>query len=131
MIDKEILTKFYSSDDKLIKEYHVLAGSDLETCIERTYNDLLDVEIEYIKENDEIIGYFGLEKSKYCNFLVGFFVMPELRKDKKYWKEIESKLPQNTHCGLFTKNTRAIRFLENNNYKRLGTDNTLTVFKIK
>ena len=62
MIDREILTKFYSSDGKLIKQYHVLAGSDLETCIERTYNDLLNVDIEYLKENDEIIGYFGLEK---------------------------------------------------------------------
>lgn len=130
MIDRELLTKFYSSDKDLISIHHVLAGSSLEECIEKTYNDLLNVEISYLKENDEIIGYYGLEKGKYCNFLVGFFIMPENRKNTRFWEEIESNLPENTYCGLFSNNKRAIRFLEKKGYSKVYSLKD-TVFKIK
>ena len=128
---KEAITKFYSSDNDLIEKFHIIAGNGLEACVNRTVDDLKDLEIAYIFEKEELIGYFALDKTVYHNFLVGFFIMPEYRKDHKYWNEIIEALPEFTICGLYNKNIRAQKFFAKQGYNVINKVVDGNVYKIK
>ena len=131
MIDKSILTELYKTDPELIEKFHVCHGQGLEKCVERTYNDLLVAETEYLYNGTDVIGYYSLERSPYGTFLSGFFIKPAYRKDQIKWEEIYNNLPLNTYCGLYTCNKRAIRFFEKKNYNKISDFLDSFIFQIK
>ena len=128
---KEAITKFYSSDDDLIEKFHIIAGSGLEACIDRTVDDLKDFDVTYIFNKEELIGYFATETKAYITILIGFFIMPEYRKEKKYWNEIIEALPEFALCGLYNKNTRAQRFFEKQEYKIINETVDGRIYRVK
>ena len=128
---KEAITKFYSSDNDLIEKFHIIAGSGLEACVNRTVDDLDKVDITYIYDKEELIGYFATDTQPYITYLIGFFIMPEYRKDKKYWNEIIDTLPVGTISGLYNKNIRAQKLYIKQGYKILSKTVDGRIYRIK
>lgn len=131
---KEILTECFSTDSDLLKKWHIEAPSDLETCVNRTNNDLLSINnmnFVLLKDNkDSLIGFYGTEMGCY---LTTFFIKPEYRNKeviKKFWKQVEKDMTKEYYSGLYAKNTRAIEFLKKNGgriYSQGMIDNNPTV----
>lgn len=112
-MNKELLTKLFATDSDLLSKYHILAPNSAEVCAERTFNDLInaDVKIHLIEKNNEVIGYYGIEG---VAFLTGFFLKPEHRNKEMihyFWNKVDSHFNKDYFVGLYTRNTRAIDFV--------------------
>jgi len=115
-MNKELLTELFSTDKDLLSMYHIEAPNSAEICAERTLKDMKDanVEIVLITKDIEVIGYYGVEKFGKLDFLTGFFLKPENRSKEqisKFWNEVDSKFTNGYLSGVYSKNTRAIEFL--------------------
>ena len=68
-MNKEQLAELFSTDKELLSIYHILAPNTAEICAERTLNDLKEanVEIHLIEQDNEVIGYYGIEKNGWIN----------------------------------------------------------------
>lgn len=129
-MNKEILTELFSTDPDLLSKYHIIAPNSAEACAEKTLNDLADcnVEVHLIKENDEIIGYYGLENKDGMGSLTGFFLKPEYRTKEhitKFWKEVDSHFDKDYFIGVFARNTRVIEFLKKKTTMKYEIDNVV------
>ena len=112
----DVIVNCYQSDSELVSKYHVTPGK-LSDCVDRTVSDLLNnnVNVYKIQVNDKFIGYFGESEGKYLN---GFFVMPKERKNNAdVWNVIKAHFSGSFKTAVFSKNTRAIKFLKKNNCK--------------
>jgi hypothetical protein len=123
-LTKELLRDMFSKDEDLVNKYHIEAGCGLDACVERTFNDLeqYNVETFLIKRDNRVVGYFGRENLGHLQCLTGFFIDPEYRTKEKMgsiWKEICSRFLVQFYVGLYDKNTRAIDFIKNNNGKEV------------
>jgi hypothetical protein len=134
-MNKELLTKLYSTDPELLSKYHILAPNSAEVCAERTCSDLKEwnVDIKLIKKDNEIIGYYGIERlnTGMC-FLTGFFLTPENRTKEqvtKFWNEVDSNFNQDYFVSVFKKNDKAIKFL-NKKANMMRESNNVVVFRI-
>lgn len=132
-MDKELLTKLFRTDSELLSKYHILAPNSAEVCAERTLKDLNDsnVEIHLIKQNNEVIGYYGIEGS---SFLTGFFLTPEFRTPavvELFWGRVEQHFEKDYFVGLYTKNTRAIKFMNKKTTDKYETKNDIVLFKVR
>ena len=112
-MNKELMTKLFSTDKDLLDTYHILAPNSAEVCAEKTLKDLQDsnVEIHLIEKNNEVIGYYGIEGNA---FLTGFFLTPENRDAatiELFWKKVEKHFKKDYLVALYAKNTRAINFM--------------------
>lgn len=110
---KSVITECFSTDTDLIEKWHIESGSNLETCANRTFNDLQDIDVNFYKLmiNNSVVGFFGIEDNK---FLTGFFLKPEIRKSKHiqdFWNIVDSKFSDSYMIGIFKKNERAKEFL--------------------
>lgn len=113
----EMIRKCYESDKIFIEKYHELSGSSVNECINRSINDFFvnNIDIYSLYSNNKFVGYFGDNKA---NWLVGFFIMPEMRKYKKeVWNIIESHFDGNFKMGILTKNKPAKKFFIENGCK--------------
>lgn len=109
-MNKQQLTELFSTDEELLSMYHILAPNTAEICAERTLKDLKGSYVYSFEQDNEIIGYYGIDGKS----LTGFFIKPENRNKEtitKFWNEIESNFTNDYYCGLYTKNTRAIEFI--------------------
>jgi predicted acetyltransferase len=117
---KELLKDCFATDSDLINTWHIEAGTDLDTCVNRTYNDLQkhNVMVFVLEEYNKIIGYFGIEDATDYNmgyFMTGFFIKPEYRTKKmikKFWDIIDNTFTGVYSVGVFKKNIPAIEFLK-------------------
>lgn len=111
----DVIVNCYQSDRDLISKFHVVSGSGLSSCVDRTVSDFInnDINIYSISDNNQFIGYFGESEGKFLN---GFFIMPERRKShkNKVWKMIQSHFNNDFKAAIYSKNSRAVKFLTNN-----------------
>ena len=116
---KSIVKECFDNDEKLISEYHVLAGKGLEECVEDSYNVLklyTAYDFEFYKiDDDGLIGFVGIEPS--IRHLTTFCLKKQHRtKENKWklWELITSKFEKGFMCGLYKRNSRAINYLLDN-----------------
>lgn len=131
---KEILTELLATDKDLLSIYHIEAPNTVEVCVNRTFNDLQDAKVEVIliKENEEVIGYYGIEKGIYNN-LTGFFLKPNFRTKEqiiKFWNEIDKNFDKDYFVGIYKKNIPAIKFLKKKS-TTIYEHNNVVVFKVR
>lgn len=111
----------YESDPELIEKWHIIAGSGLDQCVDRTVEDLLNCEtitFYVVTEDGEFVGYFGSEYGGH--YMPTIFILPKFRHRKAaFWKEIEATMASTWNAGVYAKNTRCISF-----YKKMGTEMT-------
>jgi len=130
---KELLAKLFSTDSDLLSKYHILAPNSAEVCAERTFKDLQDskVVVHLIEQNGEVIGYYGIEGTA---FLTGFFLTPENRTSSMielFWRRVEKHFDKDYFVGLYTKNTRAIDFMNKKTTEKYETKNDVVLFKVR
>ncbi len=109
-MNKELMTELFSTDDDLLKVYHILAPNTAEICAERTLSDLVGSSIFLFERDSRIIGYYGIQGTT----LTGFFIKPEDRNKEiisEFWNEVQSNFTKDYYCGLYNRNTRAIKFI--------------------
>lgn len=114
---KPILNQCFDKDSNLVSQWHIEAGNGLENCVNRTYNDLQNLKVEFFKieQDDRLVGYFAKEKYQNLNCLTGFFLMPEFRTEdgrKEFWQIIQQEFNGPFLCGLYDKNEPAKKFVE-------------------
>lgn len=115
---KSILAECFASDQALLDQWHIVAGQGLDACVEKTFYDLQFCKVTVFKVTDKenLVGYFGQEKFEGLDCLTGFFLKPEYRSQwsrSQFWKLIKKQFNDKPfYCGLYSKNTPAIKFLE-------------------
>lgn len=130
---KELLAKLFQTDSELLSKYHILAPNSAEVCAERTFNDLEEsnVTIHLIEQNGEVIGYYGIEGK---TFLTGFFLTPENRSPgmvELFWRRVDKHFDKDYFVGLYTKNTRAIKFMNKKTTEKYEIANNIVLFKVR
>lgn len=123
-----ILRYCYSNDKDLIEKFHVVAGTGLINCINKTIEDFKDMHESFkfytIKKDESLFGYFGTEFINDTNFLTSFFIMPEFRNkedSKEFWNIIFNHFDNKPFItGIYSNNTRASKWLEKNGGVLLG-----------
>jgi hypothetical protein len=116
---KSLLRECFETDIVLLEKFHIYAGQGIETCVNKTFKDLQEanVQIFKIEQDHELVGYFGKEDLDEIKFLTGFFIVPKFRSTqdrKEVWNLIQNEIKQPFYCGLFEKNIPANRFIKSN-----------------
>jgi hypothetical protein len=132
-MNQDLLIKLFATDSELLSKYHILAPNSAEVCAERTFNDLQEskVQVHLIEQNGEVIGYYGIEGTA---FLTGFFLTPENRTPamiELFWRRVEKHFDKDYFVGLYTKNTRAINFMNKKTTEKYETKNDVVLFKVR
>lgn len=132
-MNQELLTKLFATDPELLSKYHILAPNSAEVCAERTFKDLQDskVVVHLIEQNGEVIGYYGIEGTA---FLTGFFLTPENRTPamiELFWGKVNKHFNKDYFVGLYTKNTRAIKFMNKKTTEKYETKSDIVLFKVR
>lgn len=130
---RDIILDCFSSDKALTEKWHIVSGSGLENCVDRTTNDLKEFKVVFYKltENEKLVGYFGIENGTH---LTGFFIKPEFRNKeiiKEFWNIVDSKFNSTYMVGIFKKNIPAKRFLEKRTTVHLEHDQSIYFIVIK
>lgn len=114
-----VIRKCYESDKDHMLKYLFDAEMGLDYSINRTANDFIknNINIYTIYNNKDFIGYFGEEALNGDNYLSGFFIMPEKRKEFKssFWKAIKAHFLGNFKVFMSDLNQPAKKFLLKNN----------------
>lgn len=129
---KEIIEQCYEADGDLCEKYHAIAPDTKRNCITHTLNYAINsgkvsrIEFWELKIQNNFVGYFGQQIFAEKNyFLFGFFIMPEWRTPEfkqKFWRIVKSKFPNKIDCMLYSKNTRASKFLKSSGFKCVRKD---------
>ncbi len=124
-------------DEELISKYHIIEESDYQTCVNDTFEKIIETTRElplewFLVRNDnrEIIGYCVLSKA--YNYLYSFGINKNYRKGNvlSAWFIGISEILQNHFiCGLWAKNKRAVDFLVKNGMKIFEEDNNIVKLK--
>lgn len=114
---KDLLKNCFSTDEQLIQVWHLEAGKGLESCVEKTFQDLqlYKTQIFKLSNENELAGYFGKEVFNNNTFLTGFFLLPKFRNHEgrtNFWNSVESELTKPYFCGLYEKNVPANKFIK-------------------
>lgn len=133
------LFNLYRKDPKIMSDYHVLAPSNLEACVMKTYKDLNQAHIKVYdivdkQANNRTIGYFGHETINQDHFLTGFMLDKEKRSKEvssMFFNTIKDFIPKPFKIGIFDKNTRAAKFLLAHNAKVHTKLNNATFYVVE
>ena len=118
---KELLEFCFKTDPILMEQYHIEAPSTLERCVERTYKDMVscnDLVVYRLSDNNETVGYFGVEEYEGEHFLTGFMLNKGYRDDNyksDFWRIVNETIKKKSpeyFCGVYQKNNRAVDFLQ-------------------
>jgi len=114
----DLIVNCYQTDETLIKNYHVLSGSSLSNCVDRTVLDIFnnDIVVYKLMIGNKLVGYFGQKN----DWLAGFFIVPEFRKkDNKqaFWNVVCEHFNNCFKTAIYSKNIPAKKFLTNNGCK--------------
>jgi hypothetical protein len=121
----DIIVNCYQTDKDLINKYHVISGSGLSACVDKTASDLIlnNISVYKLIKDNKFVGYFG----ELNNNLTGFFIIPTMRTieiKNLFWKTITEHFKDGFTVGIFLKNKRAIKFLKKNGCVSIGFENS-------
>lgn len=133
LILKEFIAEYFQGDDDIFEYFDPFFKVNT---------------IDEISENiaKKILEYAGAVKCKLCSDHVGymFYITPALEENmlvsfcikkeyrtkqelKKFWGKIQIELGEGFKCVLYTKNTRAIKWLKKCGMKEMQKDDLLTI----
>jgi TRAP-type uncharacterized transport system substrate-binding protein len=121
----------FKGDKELFEKYHIIRSTE-DNCIKDTINkieefyDNISSSMSYkfygLKEDGKIVGYFTkceIKEGKYNEILHSFGININHRNKKtfkRFMEILENFFDDRIVVGLYKKNTRAISFLEKNNF---------------
>lgn len=120
-----VIRRCYATDGDLIEKYHALAPTIEEEAVAHTVKTLttaINYTLYEIYKDGDFAAYFGTEDIGAMKAVTGMFVMPQHRKPeflKKYVKIIKSKFAGKIYTYLYEKNSRAVRFIKRNGFKKI------------
>lgn len=130
----------FDGDTDLFEKYHI-HGKDLKSCVDHTYETIYKTSLEYGLKFYEIvlqgvtIGYTVLLAGLGDTVLYSFGINKAYRRSgllREWILAIDLLINGSYSCMLWSKNERAIRFLEKNGMEIIATnDNTTTLLKKK
>lgn len=135
---KRFVTEAYASDLPLLRQWHVVSGTGLESCVNNTVSALRhdtfsDFRFYVVEEGEKFVGYFGVEADG--NYLTTIFILPDQRgRKKEFWALLLPYLQPEFRAAIYSKNVPCVRFYEkmgkvvNKFYLR---DKELTLFKFE
>lgn len=133
---RNVISDLFSEDELLISKYHVNFGKGLESCIDRTESDFKSFDsfkLYSIKNNNEIVAFFGKQIVAGNTFMTGFFIKLSHRtKDfiLNFWNIVKETIKAETlYSCVFENNLRAIDFLSKKG-SIFGKQNNIVIFKI-
>lgn len=110
---EEMLKECFALDEALLSIYHVHAGKGLDACVNKTMEDLKNVDKSFtffnVFKDKKHIGFYGWESINNINYINTIFIRPEFRK-KEYVSQFVSLLDKPFFTGLYAKNLPAISF---------------------
>lgn len=116
----DVIYNCYQEDKELTEKYHILAGKSCEELAKHNADDLLVYGGNFytIKNDNEVIGFFGHTQVQFLEYLSIFFVKPNFRK-KEYisqiWKLINDNFNNKPFITFtYKKNIPANHFFQKN-----------------
>lgn len=114
----DLIADCYESDARFIADYHVMNGSSLEKCINKTVEDLYchDASVYKLTDSGEFVGYFGEFDLGGVKSLTGFFLMPSKRTElykNELFNTMVDHFNGNFSVAIAVKNTPALNYLKN------------------
>lgn len=107
-------------------QYHPEVYNDLDSVVFDMWDKIKDLHI-HRKE----YGYFAIDDKTDCvNWVVGFFVLPEFRKNHTLLEDIKKETNGLFMVAISNTNERAIKFMEKH-CNIMTKDNTKTIFYSK
>lgn len=123
---KSVILESFKTDQELIDTYHVVSGSGLDNCVNKTFNDLNKADPSFkfylLEDNNKQLGFFGKE---YSNYLTTIFIHPDYRNKQsvsKIWNLIKNEFTTPFYTAIYKKNTRALNFYLKNNGRIIRED---------
>jgi hypothetical protein len=118
----EVIRSAWSSDDDLIKKYHIKSGHGIDACVLDTLSVLKsgtydDFKLFKVFNNDSEIGFIGTETFQNKPFLTTFFLYPEYRNNTikdNYINFLFNFVGTEFNTALYAKNIRAINWFKKN-----------------
>jgi hypothetical protein len=126
----------FKDDKKLIEEYHILGGT-LEDCVRDTKLKIVEESAKatfdwykIVDNYDEIIGFVVLSHA--YNLLYSFGLNKDAREKYKevFFNKVSALFQGVFTCGLWKKNKRAIRFLENMGMEVVDEDEQIKILRL-
>lgn len=114
-----VIKECFSQDSDLVEKYHIAAGTGLESCVQRTVEDLDNCHESFkfykVENEGKLFGFFGKEHINNISYLTSFFVMPQYRNSsdlRNYWNLVNDMFVRQPFLvGIYAKNERASKFL--------------------
>lgn len=125
----------FLDDHELINKYHIVNGS-LEECVGDTYNKILveskSTELKWYSVNDDsntTIGFLVVSLSYGVLFSFGLNINHRKEHAKEFFDKIKDLFSNGFGCGLWTKNTRTIKYLIKNGMQIVRKEKDITILK--
>lgn len=139
IIDKNLLYSYihiaFLDDQELIDKYHISNGN-LEDCVIDTYNKIMiesnSTELNWYSVNDNsdnVIGFLVVSLSYGVLFSFGLNINHRKEYAKEFFDKIKELLNNSFACGLWTKNTRTIKYLIRNGMQIVRKEKDITILK--
>lgn len=126
---KGVIRECFSSDGELLNKWHISAPANVDICTNKTFEDLkeaINFEFYELREQGQTAGFIGVEKRMDNNFLTGFFLKPDYRKEEnknEFWGIVKDKAGDSFSSAIHPKNIRADKFLSKQPHSRMETKN--------
>lgn len=126
----------FKDDKKLVDEYHILGGT-LEDCVRDTKLKIVEesdrITLDWYKVLDDygsIIGFLVVSDTYKLLYSFGLNIDSREEYKKVFFDKISSMFGGEFSCGLWTKNKRAIRFLEKMGMEIIIQDEYIKILKL-
>lgn len=116
-----VVEECFAGDKELLEEFHICAPCSLKQAVTDTVNVLKsgsvhpDFTMYKLLIGTELVGFFGTELNN--TFLTTFCLKKEYRRPdilEGFWEIINQYLPGTFRTALYTRNSRAVKFMLNN-----------------
>jgi hypothetical protein len=126
----------FEGDQKLIDEYHIVGGT-LGDCVRDTRVKIVEESIritldwyKVLDDYNDIIGFFVISKTYKLLYSFGLNINTRENYKNRFFEELSYLFEGEFTCGLWKKNSRAIRFLENMGMKVVMEDETIKILRL-
>lgn len=132
---ENIIRELYSSDVNFVNKYNVGEGENLEEQISKSVEVLSntpDLTVFSIRDEGNLIAYFGRQRFNEDQFLTGFFIKKEFRNRhfvEYFFIVLDAYFDGAFYCILHYKNSKAINFIVKNG-ELIESNQELLTFKI-
>lgn len=139
IIDKNLLYSCiymaFEDDQELIDKYHI-RNDNLEDCVKDTYEKILkesnSTELNWYSVNDDsnnTIGFLIVSLSHGVLYSFGLNIHNRKKYAKEFFDKIKDLFNNSLVCGLWSKNTRTIKYLIRNGMQIVWNENDITILK--